>query len=610
MVTIACPAASSLPAFRAESGASADTGVVSGPATRPAAAELTTTQQDVPKPGGLAARRIGGPLMASSGIVVNEPSDDPRPVPDIPASAWVIANANTGQVLAARDPHGEFGPASTLKVLTAVTLIPLLNPDAMVVATPLATSQQPTSAFLITGREYRVSDLFRALLLISANDAAVALTQATGSFARGMALINAEARHLQAYDVVAKLPNGLPAAGQVTSAYDEALIARQALAMPAFMKYDSTREARLELKPRDWETLVNQNYLLTQYRGGIGGKIGWTVKSEATYVGLARRNGVTLIATVLHCTSLQEITSAEQLLNWGFAMNGKVQPVGELVPPLPAPAPRSPLDARNAIKPKTVALATPQPAAGGTATGYALAAGGVVAAGLGLVALIRTRRRTLAGRRRPQLRGQRSPGDLAGPDRLGRIRVRRIRVRRIRVRRVSSAGPAAKHRNRLDARRGTGCRHLRPGGTRVGGCGLPPGAGRSVRDRHDREPAERQRSHEHDHHAKAGEETDLLKHRPGRAAHRGTGAGKTGPVTSDQVADSEPGTRECREPGREYSRRPEPAEQHDETACQRDDARQDLQPDPAGRGRPGTVRRVRIVEVRADERNQRAPDSE
>jgi D-alanyl-D-alanine carboxypeptidase (penicillin-binding protein 5/6) len=270
----------------------------------------------------------------------------------------------------------------------------------MVVATPLATSQQPTSAYLITGRQYRVADLFRALLLISANDAAVTLTQATGSFAKGMALINAEARHLQAYDVVAKLPNGLPAAGQVTSAYDEALIARQALAMPAFMKYDSTLEARLELKPRDWETMVNQNSLLTQYRGGIGGKIGWTVNSEATYVGLARRNGVTLIATVLHCTSLQEITSAEKLLDWGFAMNGKVQPVGDLVPPLPAPA--SAADgAHGAAKSKVVGLSTAQPAS--NTTGYALAAAGVTAAALGLGAgVLWIRRRSLPGRHRPQ----------------------------------------------------------------------------------------------------------------------------------------------------------------------------------------------------------------
>jgi serine-type D-Ala-D-Ala carboxypeptidase (penicillin-binding protein 5/6) len=296
-------------------------------------ANAVRPERSAPQPGSYAASIIGGPLMASTGTVVNEPATGSVPLPNVPASAWVIANADTGQVLAAKDPHGAYGPASTLKVLTAVTLIPLLNPNAEIVATPLATSQQPTSAYLITGQHYKVSDLFRALLLISANDAAVALTQATGSFAKGMALINAEARHLQAYDVVAKVPNGLPAAGQVVSAYDEALIARQALTIPAFMRYDETLTSQLELKPGDSETLVNQNYLLTQYPGGIGGKIGWTVSSEATYIGMARRNGVTLIVTVLHCTSLQEITSAEQLLNWGFAMNGRYH----RWPPQPTP---------------------------------------------------------------------------------------------------------------------------------------------------------------------------------------------------------------------------------------------------------------------------------
>jgi serine-type D-Ala-D-Ala carboxypeptidase (penicillin-binding protein 5/6) len=352
--------------------------------------------RSVPQQGSYAASIVGGPLMASTGTVVNQPAAGAQPLPNVPASAWVIANADTGQVLAAEDPHGEFGPASTLKVLTAVTLIPRLNPNAEIVASPLATSQQPTSAGLITGQHYKVADLFRALLLISANDAAVALTQATGSFAGGMALINAEARHLQAYDVVAKLPNGLPAAGQVVSAYDEALIARQALRMPAFMNYDETLTSQLELKPNDWETLVNQNYLLTRYPGGIGGKIGWTVSSEATYIGLARRNGVTLIVTVLHCTSLQEITSAEQLLNWGFAMNGKIKPVGTLVPPL-ATAPLHEghaADGRGSAA-EAVAVITTEPSAGGT---LALAIGGLAIAALGLGGLAVTRRRAAAAR--------------------------------------------------------------------------------------------------------------------------------------------------------------------------------------------------------------------
>jgi serine-type D-Ala-D-Ala carboxypeptidase (penicillin-binding protein 5/6) len=355
-------------------------------------ANAVRPERSAPQPGSYAASVVGGPLMASTGTVVSEPAGAP-PLPNVPASAWVIANADTGQVLAAKDPHGAYGPASTLKVLTAVTLIPLLNPNAEIVATPLATSQQPTSANLITGQHYKVSDLFRALLLISANDAAVALTQATGSFAKGMALINAEAQHLQAYDVVAKLPNGLPAAGQVVSAYDEALIARQALRTPAFMGYDETQTSQLELKPGDSETLVNQNYLLTQYPGGIGGKIGWTVSSEATYIGMARRNGVTLIVTVLHCTSLQEITSAEQLLNWGFAMNGKVKPVGMLVPPL-ATAASSTGGQRGGADKAAAARVTPEPGPLGTA---GLAIGGVATAALGLGGLMMMRRRAALG---------------------------------------------------------------------------------------------------------------------------------------------------------------------------------------------------------------------
>src|ERR1700730_4862828 len=147
----------------------------------------------------------------------------------------------------------------------------------------------------------------RALLMISANDPAVALVPATGSHQPGIALMAALARRLRADDVVVRNPNGLPAAGQVTSAYDLALIARRALAMPAFLRYDAGLAARFRLSRRRWVTLVNQNALLTDFRGGLGGKIGWTVKAKATYIGLARRHGVTLIVTILHCTPLREV---------------------------------------------------------------------------------------------------------------------------------------------------------------------------------------------------------------------------------------------------------------------------------------------------------------
>jgi D-alanyl-D-alanine carboxypeptidase (penicillin-binding protein 5/6) len=301
-----------------------------------AAARLLAGASTPAAPKDLAA--VGGGTLGRPGVVVNYPSAATPRLPSIPASAYVIADAGTGQVLAAKDAHGQLKPASTLKMLTAVTLLPLLNPNAYVTASPAAANVTPNIAGLIAGSGYQVSSLFNALLLISANDAAIALAQATGSLNTGIALMNAEAHHLQAYDIAAKDPNGLDAPGQHVSAYDLALVARAALSEPAFLRYDQTRTATFKVSSKKTETLANQNSLLSSYPGGIGGKIGWTSAAGATYVGLAQRNGVTLIVTLLHCPALTEVNYAKTLLNWGFAQDGKVAPVGKLVSPLPTPA--------------------------------------------------------------------------------------------------------------------------------------------------------------------------------------------------------------------------------------------------------------------------------
>nr|MDQ2811351.1 D-alanyl-D-alanine carboxypeptidase [Actinomycetota bacterium] len=275
-------------------------------------AAATAAPAAVAAPGGLAPA-IGGKQLSGHGVIVDYGSAAGSHVPQLPgvkASAFVIADAGTGQVLAAKDPHGWYRPASTLKVLTAISLIPLLSPDATVLASPQATSAPANTVGLLTGHAYRISDLFTALLTISANDAAVALTQATGSFGQGVTAINAEARHLQADDTVAVQPNGLDAPGQRTSAYDLALIARQSLRLPAFLKYDEMITVKFNVSAKKSVTLFNQNSLLTTYPGGIGGKIGWTSAAGATYIGMARRNGVTLIVTLLHCPALTEIDSA------------------------------------------------------------------------------------------------------------------------------------------------------------------------------------------------------------------------------------------------------------------------------------------------------------
>ncbi len=382
------PALAAAPAAAEAPPASASSSVASSVAASVASVAASVASSPAPQ-------AIGGARLADRGVVVSyPPGSTVAHLPNVQASAFVIADANTGQVLAGKDPHGWFRPASTLKMLTAISLIPLLNPDATIFASKQATSTVPNVAGLATGQPYKISDLFTALLTISANDAAIALTQAVGSYNEGMDVINAEARHLQADDTVAVDPNGLDAPGQHTSAYDLALFARQALKLPAFLKYDQTITAQFRISKGKSETLYNQNSLLTTYPGAVGGKIGWTSAAGATYVGMATRHGVTLIVTLLHCPALTEINTAKSLLNWGFAVDGKVAPVGSLVAPLQPPAAMPAAPAAVATPRAKATSAAARPVAGPSV----LAAGGfsgvvVIAAGLGLVYSRRQRQR-------------------------------------------------------------------------------------------------------------------------------------------------------------------------------------------------------------------------
>ena len=130
----------------------------SAASSSPSAAAATSPSAASSSPSAPAASptAIGGAQLACRGVIVSYPSSGSVPrLPNVKASAWVIADADTGQVLAAKDPHGWYRPASTLKVLTAVALIPVLNPDATVVATKQATSVTPNVVGLLPGHPTR-----------------------------------------------------------------------------------------------------------------------------------------------------------------------------------------------------------------------------------------------------------------------------------------------------------------------------------------------------------------------------------------------------------------------------------------------------------------------
>jgi D-alanyl-D-alanine carboxypeptidase (penicillin-binding protein 5/6) len=285
------------------------------------------------------AQPVGGDQLGTSGVVVNwVPGAPPLPPSaQLPAESWLVANLTTGEVLAAKAPHAKFLPASTLKMLTAATLIPRLNPNALFPVSYHDEVVDGTKAGLTVGKRYRISMLFQCMLEMSANDAAQALARAFGGVQETLRAMNAEARVLQAYDTHAMTPSGLDGPGETTSAYDLALIAQAAFKIPAFRHYITQASTEVPAKGHRHFQIQSHNDLLTTYRGDIGGKNGYTVAAQATYVGAARRHGQTIVVSLMHGYP-NWAPMARALLDWGFKANNKVTPVGQLVQPIP-PAP-------------------------------------------------------------------------------------------------------------------------------------------------------------------------------------------------------------------------------------------------------------------------------
>ncbi|MFC3984124.1 MULTISPECIES: D-alanyl-D-alanine carboxypeptidase family protein [Streptosporangium] len=277
---------------------------------------------------------VGGAALGTRGIVA--PSGVKAP-PKTAAKSYVVADAETGEVLAAKDPHGRYLPASTLKTLTALTLIPKLDKNMKVKPSSRAVNEEGSAVGLVSKPLYTVDDLFKALLLVSGNDCAMALAETNGGLAKTLREMNAEARRLQAYDTVAKTPSGLDKPGQSSSAYDLALIARAGLANRDFQRYTSTKTGRFPA-PKGYYEIGNHNKLLWRYKGMIGVKNGWTSKALGSFVGAARRDGHTIIVTIMRHDGYFWNEVAD-LLDWGFAARSRVTPVGTLVDPLPEAAP-------------------------------------------------------------------------------------------------------------------------------------------------------------------------------------------------------------------------------------------------------------------------------
>jgi D-alanyl-D-alanine carboxypeptidase (penicillin-binding protein 5/6) len=287
----------------------------------------------------------GGPHLAGRGLVV--PAGAPPLPAGISAQAWILVDLGSGQVLAARDPHGRYQPASILKLLTAITVLPDLPGNRLVTVSPAAAHAEGSAVGLMPGARYSVDQLFQALLLVSGNDAAMALADADGGAGRTVARMNAEAAALGAYDTYVQTPSGLDGWQQLTSAYDMALVLRAAVQQPRIVAYDRMPNATYPPMSSSYGSVGSYEFdnqsrpFLDTVPGALMAKSGYTDAALHTYAAAARRAGRTLGVIMLRGARqpLDNYQQAGALFDWGFALKPSVPPVGRLAGPVTAGTP-------------------------------------------------------------------------------------------------------------------------------------------------------------------------------------------------------------------------------------------------------------------------------
>ncbi|MFC0601177.1 D-alanyl-D-alanine carboxypeptidase family protein [Streptomyces palmae] len=307
---------------------------------------------------------VGGDRLGRPGTQV-----DPGPgTPDLPKGlsgrSWLVADADSGKVLAAHNAHWRLPPASTMKMLFADTVLPRFPKTRIHKVDPsdlLGIGEGSSMVGIKENLTYSVHDLWLGVFLRSGNDAVHVLAAMNGGVPKTVRDMQARARQLNALDTHVVTPDGYDERGQVSSAYDLTLFARAGLRRADFREYCSTAYAEFpgdykkdddrkrkakgdeSVPEREHFGIQNTNRLLTgygvpPYKGIAGVKNGNTTNAGATFTGVAERGGRTLLVTVMN-PSRQELNEVyketAKLFDWGFAAAGSTRPVGTLVDPAP-----------------------------------------------------------------------------------------------------------------------------------------------------------------------------------------------------------------------------------------------------------------------------------
>lgn len=238
--------------------------------------------------------------------------------PSTSAKAMCLIEAESGRILAEKNCNAPLPMASTTKIMTAITAIENCDDlDEVFEVSPKSIGVSGTSLYLREGEKHSIRDLLYGLMLVSGNDASVAIGERIGgSREHFVDLMNFTAHRLGAKNTHFENTHGLDEEGHYTSASDLAHIAAYALKNDTFKEIVSTQNKKITSADGKNRYLCNKNKLLRTFDGAIGVKTGYTDDAGRCLVSAAERDGMTLVAVALNCRPMFEECAA--LLEWGF----------------------------------------------------------------------------------------------------------------------------------------------------------------------------------------------------------------------------------------------------------------------------------------------------
>ena len=242
------------------------------------------------------------------------------------AASAVLIDAESGATLFAKEPHQRRPPASVLKMMVALIVLDQVQAGTRTLDEPVKTSRRAeamggSQVYLKQGEVFSLEDMLKAVMIGSANDAAVAVAEHVAGSVEGFVdLMNAKAEALGMKDTRFVTPHGLPPGrdqdADVSSAHDMALLARTLVRYPRALQWTSTKEAPF----REGKFILrNPNHLLGAFAGLDGLKTGHYKEAGYNLTATAERDGLRLVAVVMGAPNGKtRFAEAARLLNWGF----------------------------------------------------------------------------------------------------------------------------------------------------------------------------------------------------------------------------------------------------------------------------------------------------